>query len=285
MSQSWESACKMVPEVFGKLHHNTFRRWANSKKPKKLRGTSSAKNASLKTQDGAGRPRKLDMLSMQALLQGIMDLHSKDALSSLSIVHEWVAKLLWPKRVSKEWTRRLLHGCGLRTRACRPKGMKKVMTPAQIETEKQKMECKIWFLMREFNINPRFVFNIDETTIQLQPTRKKTWRLQLKPGTELPGHSVTGTKQAATATVAWPMCPEEEPFCEVIYKGTSGRCLPKAPYFSSWRAAFSEMQVADIRHLGVFLSEALCPSSSRNTPTHRGEIELAVQLLRSKSRR
>ena len=87
--------------------------------------------------------------------------------------------------VSKNWALRLLRHMGMNRRAL-TKDTKVRHSVKEMEVGKLRLAAKVAWLMRELSIEWTHVWNIDETSIFLNPVPEKSWYWKGKAGSWKP---------------------------------------------------------------------------------------------------
>ena len=142
----------MLPEIFGSVHHETFRKWSDSPKC-------------------VGRLR-VEWPIMVSQIGGTiaLDLCRQDVPFTVEI----------SRRILQEQRGVLvsglfLHAHGLSLKSASSVSAKRSLTQAEARMHRQRLQCKLVWLQRECDILACRVWNFDETGICLLPWYPRSW--------------------------------------------------------------------------------------------------------------
>ena len=230
----------LIPSVFGKVHQATYRRWSHEEKPRKRQG----------------RHRKLS-LSMQVVANTMAhDMVSKGLPFTVEIFRRLLEEKLVTQAVSWEWSRQFLIKAGLRYKVNSNTSGARTFTAGAADFVKKRLKMKLQWLMREFDVAPDKVWNMDESGVNLLPKYSRTWTSK---GASRYGDGVQEqwpvNKAQCTLTLAVPMAGAAKPQLQVILQGKTGRSLPKLVLEDSVRVTHSKSHWATTATLVMFFKQ------------------------------
>eukprot|EP00971_Amphidinium_carterae_P286218 5683110-Amphidinium_carterae.1 len=130
--------------------------------------------------------------------------------------------------------RRFMLGLGLSHKATNANTNNKNFNMQETQAAQHFLACKTLWLQREHEVKSARVFSCDETSVNIVSGANHSWQhrgthrfKKNDAKTEALGKVNIVTKKP-TCTLMLLMTSDYEPFCQIIFKRTTARCLPTA---------------------------------------------------------
>ena len=137
-------------------------------------------------------------------------------------------------KLNKEWARSVLHRMGFTKRRANSKSK---ILPDDFEEIKEEFLTDVQSVIDMEEVPPSLVFNWDHTAIKIVPSSQWTMEKKRTKRVEI---AAVDDKRQITAVFACSMSGKFLPM-QLIYKGTTKRCLPKDVKFpSDWHVTHTE---------------------------------------------
>ena len=216
-----------APEIYGSAHHCTPIRW---KRP----------HSKEVDEDGLaprGRRRKVHAAAMLRFMELAQCVTAQLAVLSATLKNLFERQLEHtPQTLCVRWVQRFLNEFKYTYRSNNRSGSAK-MTEDAISNAQNSVKHKVHFL-RHWQLDTPIpwtrVWNLDQTSTMLLPTRKKGW----SPTGQAPSH-VGDDKANITACLVTRMAPSQL-LCQLIFHGKTSRSLPTCEIPSNIKVTVSE---------------------------------------------
>ena len=199
----------LIPELFGPLSPDTFRRWHNSG-----------------ALDLGGRPPvELPPFALSRLANLT---HAVAARLSLSVptwqhVYRRVLRELDIEfEPSRRWTRQFLCSLQLSWKLAATCTRNRP-SEADIARERKLLQLRVIYLCDRFKISQDRIWNLDETAVRIVPAGERGWSKRAEPA------HVFASRAFVTVTLAANM--RGGMWTQIVYEGKSGRVHPHGPHF------------------------------------------------------
>ena len=192
-----------------------------------------------------GRPPLIGALLDEELQARILSMRSHQAVINCNVVLGTARALLLknnrtllsdfggPITLEKDWVRSVLQRMGFSKR--RATSTSKV-TPTDLEELKKNYIIDIYSIVKMEDIHDSLIINWDQTGMKIVPTA--SWTME-KKGTKRVEIAATDDKRQITGIFGCSMAGDFLPI-QLIYKGTTPRCLPKIFDFpKDWDLTYS----------------------------------------------
>ena len=206
--------------------------------------------------DGELQARILSMRSHQAVINCHVVLGTARALL-LKNNRAMLSDFGGPISLQKEWARSVLQRMGFSKR--RATSTSKVK-PTDLEKLKQNYLINIYSIVKMEDIHDSLIINWDQTSMKIVPT--SSWTME-KKGTKRVEIAATDDKRQITGVFGCSVAGDFLPL-QLVYKGTTPRCLPKNVDFpKDWDLAYSANHWSNEATMKDYVNHVILPYVSQ----------------------
>ncbi len=206
--------------------------------------------------DGELQARILSMRSHQAVINCHVVLGTARALL-LKNNRAMLSDFGGPIYLQKEWARSVLQRMGFSKR--RATSTSKVK-PTDLEKLKQNYLINIYSIVKMEDIHDSLIINWDQTSMKIVPT--SSWTME-KKGTKRVEIAATDDKRQITGVFGCSVAGDFLPL-QLVYKGTTPRCLPKNVDFpKDWDLAYSANHWSNEATMKDYVNHVILPYVSQ----------------------